>query len=105
MGKLLTDADGNNAPYKKAKLDCGIDSRSIRVIEDKDVGTTREHCLVAKTLIMGHDLDDCSVSHRGLDRLTCRTTCRARQQSARHCCGNRRQRHQPSLSVYALCAH
>ena len=35
VGKLPTDTDGN----KKGKLDYGIDSRSMRVIEDKDEGT------------------------------------------------------------------
>ena len=59
----MTDADGNNKPYKKAKLDYGsISSRSMRVVEYKDIGTTKAHHLVTKTLSMGHDLDNCSVS-------------------------------------------
>ena len=103
VGKLPTDAESNNAPYKKAKLDYGIGSISMRVIEDKDVGTTKEHRLVAKTLSMGPELDNCSVSHRGLrvGRLTCRTTCRTRQQSTRRCRRNRRRRHQAGLSARA----
>ena len=72
MGKLPTDTNSNSKPYKKAKLDYGGGSRSMHMTEDKDAVTTKEHCLVAKVLSMtGPDLNDCSVSHRGLDRLTC----------------------------------
>ena len=85
VGKLPTDTDGNNKPYKKAKLEYGIGSRSTRVIEDKDTAMTQEHRLVAKTLNMSHNLDDWSVSCRGPDRPTCRTTCRTKQQSVRRC--------------------
>ena len=63
VGKLPTDADGNNAPYKKDKLDCSIGSRSMYVIENNDVGTTKVYCLVAKSLNMSPDLNDCSISH------------------------------------------
>ena len=63
VGKLPTDADGNNAPFKKDKLDYSIGSRSMRMIENNDVGTAKVHCLVAKSLNMSPDLNDCSVSH------------------------------------------
>ena len=66
-GELFTDADGNNKPYKKDKLDYDSGRRSTHVIEDKGVGTTKKHRLVAKAFGMRHDLDDCSVSRRGLD--------------------------------------
>ena len=67
VGKLPTGTDSN----KKDKLDYAIDSRSMRMIEDKDRGTAKVHCLVAKALNMSPDLDDCSVCHRGLGRLVC----------------------------------
>ena len=67
VGKLPTDTDGT----KKDKIDHGIDSRSMGVIEDKDEGTAKVHCLVDKALNMSPDLDECSVSHRELDRPTC----------------------------------
>ena len=63
VGKLTTDADGNNAPYKKAKLDDSIDSRSKCVMEDKDVGMAKESRLVAMTLSMSPSLDNCSICH------------------------------------------
>ena len=63
MGKRPNDADGNSAPYEKAKLDCSIDSRSMHVIEDKDVAPTKEHRSVAKMLSMSPNLGDCSVPH------------------------------------------
>ena len=52
----------------------------------------------ATALGMSHDLDECIVSHQGLDRPTCRT----RKRNARLCRRNRRQRHEASLSA---CAH
>ena len=35
VGKLPTNADSNNMPYQKAKLNYGINNRSMRVIEDE----------------------------------------------------------------------
>ena len=95
VGKLPTDTDGNT----KDKLDCGIDSRSMRVVEDKDEGTAKVHCLVAKN--MSPDLDDCSVSHRGLDRLTCAWHVGEDSRARGAADANRRQRHQASLSAHA----
>ena len=88
--KLFTDTNSNSKPYKKGKLDSleldyGSGSRSTHVIKDKGAGMTREQHLVTKMLGMGHNLRNCSVSHRRLDRLTCHTTCQTRQQSARRC--------------------
>ena len=101
VGKLPTGADGNNAPYKKDKLDYGIGSRSMRMIEDKDVGTAKVHCLVAKALNISPDLDDCSVSHRGLDRLTCARQVGRDVRARGAADANRSQRHQASLSARA----
>ena len=96
-GKLPTDADGNSKPYEKAKLDYSGGSRSTHMIEDKGAEMTKEHRSVAKTIAkttcMDHNLDDCSVSRRGLDRLTCHTTCRAGVWCARSCRHHRRHRH------------
>jgi hypothetical protein len=98
VGKLPTDTDGN----KKDKLDYGIDSRSMRVIEDKDEGTAKVHCLVAKN--MSPDLDDCSVSHCRLDRLTCAWHVGQDSRARDAADANRRQRHQASLSAHARTA-
>ena len=103
VGKLPTEADGNSKPYKKAKLDYSSGSRSMRVIEDKEVGTTGEHHLVAKASSMSHDVEDCRVSRRGLGRLTCHTACRTRRQSVGRCRRSQMQRHQGSPSAH-VCA-
>ena len=95
VGKLPTDGT------KKDKLDRGIDSRSMRVVEDKNEGTAKVHCLVDKALSMSPDLDDCSVSHRGLDRLMCAWHVGQGSRARGTADANRRQRHQASLSARA----
>ena len=85
VGKLFTDVDSNSKPWKKDKLNHGGSNRSTHMIEGKGAGTTKEHHLVTKVLGMGHNFDDCSISHQGPDRLMCHATCQTRQQSARRC--------------------
>jgi hypothetical protein len=70
---------------------------------------TRADELLAGTCAVIKDFTAHNDKKCGAARLTrlCRTTCRTRQQSARHCRRNRRQRHEASLSAraHALRAH
>ena len=95
VGKLPTGTDGNT----KDKLDYGIDSRRMRVIEDKDEGTAKVHCLVTKNI--SPDLDDCSVSHRGLGRLAQAQHVGQDSRARGAADANRRQQHQASPSPHA----
>ena len=70
---------------------------------------TRADELSAGTCAVTKDFTAHNDKKCGAARLTrlCRTTCRTRQQSARRCRRNRRQRHEASLSAraHALRAH
>ena len=73
----------------------------MRMIKDKDVGTAKVHCLVAKALNMSPNLDNCSVTHQGLDRLTCTRHVGQDSRARGVADANRMQRHQESLGARA----